>query len=145
MRGFRFSLASLVGVVCVAAVVLGAWRFDPTLCASLVGTLTMFSIASATVAGLLGNEATRRRWLPFAVFAWSYSGAIWIWWFESRPVHYLVSLFRETSGVNWSADPIYSVAESIFTFLIGFIGMLACHFYWKHHPPGGSRDESKPG
>ena len=66
---FRFSLASLVGVVCASAVVLGAWRYDAKLGGIVVAALTMFAVASATVAGVLGSEATRRRWLPFAIFA----------------------------------------------------------------------------
>ena len=144
MSGFRFSLAALVGVVCVAAVVFGAWRHDPQYGAAVIGALTLTTVASAIVIGCIGNQASRRRWLPFGVFAGCYGCTVWLWWYEMRPSNLLVALVMGSPNLSMPGDPTLAVADSGFTVLFGFLGMVIFHFYWKHHPPESGGERSKP-
>ena len=143
MSKFRFSLASLVGVVCAAGVVFGAWRYDANLGCGVVFMLTTFAVASATLADRLGSEATRWRWLPFAVFALVYGAGGWFQASELRPGYYLANLFSEHPNALWPGDPVCTASDALFSLLIGFIGMFVFHFYWKHHPPGGGAERPK--
>jgi len=140
---FRFSLASLVGVVCVAAVVLGAWRFDEKLGVRVLGILCMFALACATVAGVFGNEATRRRWLPFPIFALWYQVGGWFVWYDARPGRYVLDALMGPTDTFLLSGTAYQASEFLIMLLFGFIGMIVCHYYWKRHPPGGGGDAAK--
>ena len=143
MSGFRFSLASLLGVVCAAAVVLGAWRYDANVGAVVQRALTVIVVASATLAGILGSEVTRRRWLPFAIFAWISGAGGWFWWYEWGPDYFMGKLLVEPFDELSLGAPRYALFESLVSLLFGFIGMFVCRFYWKRHPPGSDAERPK--
>ena len=74
MGRIRVSMSGLMVAVLVAALGLAALRTPTALLASLIFTMTVALMATATLAALAGGRAARRSWAGLAVFGWAYLG-----------------------------------------------------------------------
>jgi hypothetical protein len=71
---FRVSISGLMVAVLAAAVGLAALRTPTPLSASLIFTMTVLLLATATLQALAGGGVARRCWTGLAVFGWAYLG-----------------------------------------------------------------------
>ena len=142
MKRFRFSLASLIGLVCAAGVVFGTWRYSNRVGASLIAVVSMFAMCSATVAGIFGIERTKRVWLPFAIFAWGYYVAAMMFGYPNLLGPYTVEYLTGGSSDFVPNLALAVVFDSVFSLAFGLLGSAVCNVYWKLH--GSGRDEKRP-
>ena len=70
----RVSISGLMVAVLVAAIGLAALRTPTPLSASLIFTMTVVLLATATLQTLAGGGVARRCWTGLAVFGWAYLG-----------------------------------------------------------------------
>jgi hypothetical protein len=84
MRRFRFSIASLLGVVLFAALALAALRAATDAWDSGVFTTTVLIFLVALLLTVHGTERRRAYWLGFALFGWAYLAASLIPSIEAR-------------------------------------------------------------
>ena len=74
MGRIRVSMSGLMVAVLVAALGLAALRTPTALLASVIFTMTVALMATATLAAFAGGRAARRSWARLAVFGWAYLG-----------------------------------------------------------------------
>jgi hypothetical protein len=84
MKRFRFSIASLLGLVLFAAVAVAALRAGSDLWDSIVLTLMLGALLIAVLLCVHRAEKRRAFWLGFGLFGWAYLLASFIPQVESR-------------------------------------------------------------
>ncbi len=147
MARVRFSLASLIALVCFVAVFLGALRLDWSLCTFFTARLTVLVVCSAAVAGIFGRERTRRIWLPFAIFAGGYWFGIvgWGLYLEryAFSFNWIIETFEVSSPPQVSDHEFFAyLFESVFALVVGLLGTTACNIYWAFRPPVQEKNQT---
>jgi hypothetical protein len=74
VRRIRVSMSGLMVAVLAAALGLAALRTPTPLSASLIFTMTVVLMATATLQALAGGGLAKRGWTGMAVFGWAYLG-----------------------------------------------------------------------
>ncbi len=91
MRRFRFSIAGLIGVVCLAAIGLAAIRASSAPWAGALTSITYFSLI-ASFLGIVFRRGSRRVfWIGFALLGWSYIALNYSTWGALVVRHYLLA------------------------------------------------------
>src|SRR3954469_1750576 len=72
---FRFTIASLLGLVCFVAVAFAALRRADGLWDSALFTLTLGILLASVLLAVHRTDRRRAYWLGFALFGWTYLGA----------------------------------------------------------------------
>ena len=104
MRGFRFRIGSLMGIVLVLAIGFAALKNASATWASAIFLLTCGVLGLAVIGAICRRGADRAGWLGFALFGWGYMAlAFWPSEFLPNPptlalLKGLLSVFGATSG-----------------------------------------------
>jgi len=84
MSPFRFSIASMLGVVCFAAVVIASMRAASDLWDAILFSTTLALLLISTLLAVRRQDRRRAYWLGFAFFGSTYLGATLVPPVESR-------------------------------------------------------------
>ena len=87
----RFSLATLMSVVAVAAFIVAALRFASAFWASAAFTLSVAVLLFSLLAVVFRRDASRAFWVGYLLFGWAYLAIVFGPWFSSNVRDHLLT------------------------------------------------------
>jgi xanthine/uracil permease len=137
---FRFSLVTLLGVVCAAAAVLGAWRHDRFFGTSVTFVLTMSVLSLALMASIFGTEPTRRFCMPFSICAGGYLAIAMCTFADALPGEIVVNQCWGRLTGHHPRVEVRVTIESIMSLPIGVAGSFVFNVYRRFYERSRERN-----
>jgi hypothetical protein len=137
MRSFRFSIAGLMGVVLLAAIVSVAFAYPSTRWAGVAVLFTRGTLCLALVGAVCRTGVKRAWWIGFFAFGWAFVGVsspYGLWGEPILPTDALLKMIASAIGaqpaeaaqVPQRANPltimVYSIGQSFWALLAGVAG-----------------------
>jgi hypothetical protein len=158
---FRFTIARLMVVVLIAAVVLTAWRFAGNVSSNIIFNLTVAFLILATYQAKAAPGKDGAWWLGFATLGWVHlvlgAGTPWsrgftfnltfisglVFWILAALVQF------DQGGLNLSLNTEADIArafilECLTSLIVGFLGALAFSFAWSIRAASQERPTARP-
>jgi hypothetical protein len=137
MRSFRFSIAGLMGVVLLAAIVSVAFAYPSTRSAGVAVLFTRGILCLALVGAVCRTGVKRAWWIGFFAFGWAFVGVYshyGLWGEPILPTDALLEMIASAIGAepaeaaqvpqrpNPLAIMVYSIGHSFWALLAGVAG-----------------------